>query len=133
MTNLFAIRGTDPKIIKDVTDPIGEQNDFYLPYFAQKASLILGAWGTLGTFLNRSAAMGKLNLDIKCLGVTQNNQPKHPLYLKKDTQIQNWNKNNCNDCLIGKDRDYLDQPCWDCLHTTPPKTKFYQPLENSRL
>lgn len=91
MTNLFAIRGTDPKILKEVPDPIGRENDMYLEYSAKKAQLIIGAWGTLGTFMNRSLAVKKLIPDLKCLGVTQNNQPKHPLYLKKETKWMDWN------------------------------------------
>lgn len=90
MTNLFAIRGTDPKILKEVADPIGNENDMYLDYSAKKAQLIVGAWGTLGTFMNRSSAVKALIPEIKCLGVTQNNQPKHPLYLKKETTWMDW-------------------------------------------
>jgi hypothetical protein len=91
MTNLFAIRGTDPKILKEVVDPIGMENDSYLVEMAQKTQLVIGAWGTLGTFMKRSAAVKALIPNIKCLGVTQNHQPKHPLYLKKDTPFIDWN------------------------------------------
>lgn len=91
MMNLFAIRGTDPKILKEVADPIGIENDNYLVEMAKKAQLIIGAWGTLGTFMNRSSEVKELIPEIKCLGVTQNNQPKHPLYLKKGTKWMDWN------------------------------------------
>lgn len=90
MVNLFAIRGTDPKILKEVPDPIGPENDLYLQKMAHESQLIIGAWGTLGTYLNRNTAVKKLLPTIKCLGVTQNHQPKHPLYLPKETTWIDW-------------------------------------------
>ena len=91
MVNLFAIRGTDPQILKEVSDPIGPQNDFYLKSMAEKSDLIIGAWGVDGVYKNRGVTIKKLIPDMNCLGITKNGQPKHPLYLKKDTKWMEWN------------------------------------------
>lgn len=44
VTNIFAIRGTDPKIIKSVRYPIGPSNNSYILECAKEAKLIVCAW-----------------------------------------------------------------------------------------
>lgn len=112
MMNLFAIRGTDPKIIKDVPDPIGEENDKYLKEMGEKASLILGAWGSHGIYQNRGKKVRSMFKLVHILGLTKNGQPKHPLYLKKETTIQEWIM-DCSTCRYNKYGPYSDQ-CIDC-------------------
>jgi|SRR6202035_4315503 len=48
MTNLFAFRETDPKIMKKHPVPIGPDNDRILLMYAADAGLILCAWGRRG-------------------------------------------------------------------------------------
>lgn len=88
MTNIFAFRATDPKVMKKQENPVGLDNDSHLLKCGARAGLIICAWGNHGSFINRDLTVTNfLNsnfLDMHCLGVSQSGQPKHPLYLKKD-------------------------------------------------
>lgn len=96
MTNLFAFRATDPDVMKEqlypISDPDGDRNnDGWIQETASGAGLILCAWGNHGSFLDRS---GKVSFALKtlfpaklvALAMTNAMQPKHPLYIKADTE-----------------------------------------------
>ena len=83
--NLFALRSTDPAVMKAHNAPIGPENDAYLDKLIQQADLIVCAWGAHGKFRNRGdnvlrriRAAGKTP---HCLRMTKAGQPEHPLYL----------------------------------------------------
>lgn len=88
MTNLFAWRATDPKEMKKVSDPVGEQNDFWLTKVANHAHHTVAVWGKDGNHLGRANHVKKLfRLTagmLWCLSVNQDGTPGHPLYLRKD-------------------------------------------------
>lgn len=87
MMNAFAVRGTDPRVLKETPDPVGPENDFWLAAMAGQASRIVAAWGNHGLFRNRQEEV--LNLipqEIYCLGVTKAGAPRHPLYLRRDAR-----------------------------------------------
>jgi hypothetical protein len=86
MANIFAIRGTDPKILKEVEDPVGAENDYYLYQMAEQSQLIVCAWGDHGKLLGRGQ---KVRTDfhyrvLSCLSLNMSGEPSHPLYLRKD-------------------------------------------------
>jgi len=85
MLNLFAFKATLPKDLKLAAQPIGEENDMYLTRYAEKSSLIIGAWGNHGVFLNRGSEVIEMFPAMHCLKMTKMNQPAHPLYLRADT------------------------------------------------
>ncbi len=86
MLNIFAYRATDPKDMKAAPDPVGVDNDAYILRVADKAGLIVAAWGNHGGYLERGREVCQLLADrkIHCLGITKAGMPKHPLYLKAD-------------------------------------------------
>lgn len=89
MTNLFAIRATDPKIMLAHKEPVGLENDEYLSSLAKDAGMILAAWGNHGSHKARDWDVRQLiekTKQMKSLGKTKIGQPKHPLYIKADTQ-----------------------------------------------
>ena len=91
MTNLFAFRATDPNVMKEHSSPIGDRNDRWLDETSQNAGLILFAWGNHGTHLDRAATVSavlcaKYRLKTVALEMTKAMQPKHPLYIKADTE-----------------------------------------------
>lgn len=86
MTNAFAFRATDPDDMKAEPFPIGEENDAALASLAAGAGMILAAWGVHGSHLGRDKALLATLPPLHCLGVTRAGQPKHPLYIKADTQ-----------------------------------------------
>jgi len=87
--NIFALRSTDPKGLKQVDDPIGPGNDAAIVKLAKRADLVIVGWGTHAKLLDRHKQVLDLLRPIcepKCLGITQGGFPKHPLYLRKDIE-----------------------------------------------
>lgn len=87
MADLFAYRSTDPQNLYGAKDPIDPENNNYLLNLHQKCDQTLVAWGNHGNFLNRdNEVINLLHKEIYCLGITKNNQPKHPLYIRADQE-----------------------------------------------
>jgi|TARA_B110000908_G_scaffold85322_1_gene101937 hypothetical protein len=97
VTNIFAWRDTDPRNMKDASDPIGAENDATLMEGAEWATLIIAAWGTHGAHLNRGAdvavLLGSTGQPLYHLGLSKHGHPKHPLYLPYTQQPQIWLSN----------------------------------------
>jgi hypothetical protein len=96
MLNLFALRSTDPKVMKASNAPIGKMNDFWLQHFTFHTNAIWCAWGAHGSHQGRDEAVKKIVHDswnrtshpVDCLGVTKHGHPKHPLMLPYSTLLQ---------------------------------------------
>jgi hypothetical protein len=87
--NLFAYRSRDPKQLYSVIDPIGPNNDEYLRQLAENVGAIILAYGDRGIYLDRGETVRRSLFsrhDLYCLGITRKQQPRHPLYLKKNTR-----------------------------------------------
>lgn len=83
VTNIFALRSTDPKALYLATDPVGPDNDRWILEVAKQASLVVAGWGAHGILRHRSFDLrGMLKpFHVKCLGKTKDGEPRHPLYL----------------------------------------------------
>lgn len=94
VTNIFAFRATDPKVMRAVEDPIGPGNDAAILDSAAWADMILCAWGNHGLHRDRGAAVSALLRQMAVplfhLGLTGHNQPRHPLYVGYDRQPELW-------------------------------------------
>ena len=94
MLNLFAFRATKPGDMKSATDAIGPENDACIAQVVQQCGCVVAAWGSHGTHLDRWWHVKKLLRSIFVplhhLGLTSGGQPKHPLYLKADTERIEW-------------------------------------------
>ena len=98
VVNLFALRCTDPNVMKAHPAPVGEMNDQVIRHVRAMTgwrSLWFVAWGTHGVHLGRDAAVGELlhELQVKpiCLGnLTLNGQPRHPSRLSNDVELLSW-------------------------------------------
>lgn len=88
--NLFAARTPEPDVMKKQADPIGPANDDHILIEAEHCDLIVAAWGTHGAFMDRDQAVLDLlkGFDLHCMGRTKDGHPKHPLYLRNDTQLE---------------------------------------------
>lgn len=84
MLNIFAYKAARPEKLKKAVDPAGSENDLYLARYAEKSSLIIGAWGNHGNYLNRGSEVMKKFPGMHILKMTKQNQPAHPLYLRAD-------------------------------------------------
>lgn len=88
MTNLFAFRATDPKVMKSVENPVGEDNQHHLLDISSKAGVVIAAWGNHGTYrcmdLTVKQWLGSIGVQLMCLRKSKDGNPVHPLYLPKD-------------------------------------------------
>lgn len=103
--NLFAYRATLPSGLKNAPDPVGELNDQYLNLYREKSEQVVVAWGVHGAFRGRAGEVlleGILGDEIYCLGLTKEGYPRHPLYLRGDTERERylWNKAANNESQI---------------------------------
>jgi hypothetical protein len=94
IVNLFGLVDRDPKVLRTARDPIGPENNSHVAAVARKAGRIVAAWGAFPGARDRANAM-RLRLAVErvellCLGVTKAGHPRHPLYLRADTQLVPW-------------------------------------------
>lgn len=91
ITNLFAFRSTDKKVMMAAADPVGWGNNRHLLRVANDASLIVAAWSRDGVHQHRSAAVKHLLrfCRLHYLRLTLN-EPWHPLYLPDQTRPTLW-------------------------------------------
>lgn len=94
VVNLFAFRATDPVRLRAARDPIGCRNDEAIVNWCAVADKIVCAWGTKGKLLGRDKQVLELlkfnGFQLHFLQLTKELHPKHPLYVKGDTQSQKW-------------------------------------------
>lgn len=89
VTNIFALRATDPEVMKAHAEPIGTSNIVVINQVAREADLVICAWGNHGMHLNRGEQVRRLltkdGLSNKLHYLQLNHssgEPAHPLYLK---------------------------------------------------
>ena len=87
MVNLFSYRSTLPSELKNVKNPIGNDNDLQIIELSKKADIAVAAWGNEGTLLNRDKEVKKILPNLMCLKINKSGQPSHPLYQKKDLKL----------------------------------------------
>ena len=88
--NLFAARHNKPHGLRTTSDPVGPHNDAVLRALSELAEHTFVAWGAQGRLHSRAAAVVPLLRRPRCLGVTANGQPRHPLYVRGDVVDQPW-------------------------------------------
>jgi len=88
--NIFALRSTDPRTLYGHPEPIGPDNDRHLLGEALRADRVVAAWGIHGGYKLRGATVLQMLLelkrDVQMLGQTKDGHPRHPLYLRADTE-----------------------------------------------
>jgi len=91
VANLFALRATDPKALKAADEPIGAVNDGWLDKVIRESKVCIAAWGAHSFAAARAKEVGERFGDqLFCLGTTKAGHPKHPLYLRSDTQPEKF-------------------------------------------
>lgn len=91
VVNLYALRTSDPRSLSAHRDPVGPDNDAHIACEASRHEVAIVGWGAhrgvglLGRLEHRQrvATVERLlaGLDVRCLGRTAENHPRHPLYL----------------------------------------------------
>jgi hypothetical protein len=88
MVNLFAYRTSSPKVLRASIDPIGPANEEWLDFATKNSRIVVAAWGNSGEFLNRGRDFSRKHVGrLKCLGLTNMSMPRHPLYVRADTTL----------------------------------------------
>ncbi|OXR47888.1 hypothetical protein PuT2_15460 [Pusillimonas sp. T2] len=93
VANLYALRSPNPTALWSHTDPVGPDNDRHLLKLAKSHSDIVCAWGNNA----RADRVGHVVQLLKnqgatlwCLGQTNSGAPRHPLYVKSDQELLEW-------------------------------------------
>ena len=67
-------------------DPVGPKNDRAFRYWRKRVEMIVAAWGANCPASREQAVCAEIGRTIHCLGRTKAGRPKHPLYLRAETQ-----------------------------------------------
>ncbi|MET7843665.1 DUF1643 domain-containing protein [Streptomyces sp. NPDC005356] len=93
VVNLFALRSKDPGQLRHHRDPIGPFNEAALIEATDDAVRIVAAWGDARRSERACQAHAVTALlvghghALDCLGLTGKGHPRHPLYVRDETQL----------------------------------------------
>jgi hypothetical protein len=92
MANIFGLRTPYPKEMMAAKDPVGPGNDASLQLAATRCEKIVAAWGAIGEYQSRAAAVAQLfpGRELWCLGTTKDGHPRHPLYVAGKQPLVRW-------------------------------------------
>jgi hypothetical protein len=95
VVNLFAYRAPQPSELFALNyddDPVGEHNQEMVRRAADRAGMIICAWGAHGAYLGQDeTVLGWLGERKRhALGLTKAGHPSHPLYLPAKSQPQEF-------------------------------------------
>jgi hypothetical protein len=98
MMNAYAFRATKPANMWKgrhtddspvvTSDPVGPGNDEAFGYRRTQAGLYIAAWGAHCEPERELQVCRAIGTTIHCLGRTKDGRPRHPLYLKADTELE---------------------------------------------
>ena len=98
IVNLFGLRATDPRELRNHANPVGPHNDDHVLAAIRSvddaAGLIVCAWGARGGYLARDRAVLGLirstGMTPHVLGLTRGGHPRHPLYMPRNATPRPW-------------------------------------------
>ena len=93
VVNLYALRSTDPKALWRHDDPVGPMNDYLLREAARACGGVVCAWGANARPDRVAAAVEafrSVGAKLHCLGTTKDGHPRHPLYVRGDQTLLDW-------------------------------------------
>jgi hypothetical protein len=87
MLNLWALRGTDPRDLRNHPDPVGPGWAEVFDEAVRDAGFVVGAWGTAPLSAGARVArrridqvvdrLAELGLEMRCVGQTVDGEPRH--------------------------------------------------------
>jgi hypothetical protein len=94
VVNLFSIVSSCPKVLAANPESIDLENDLHIIRTARSSSLVVCAWGAFPAAQDRGQRVTTLLHDegvaTHCLGKTKGGYPRHPLYLRANTKLEEW-------------------------------------------
>lgn len=93
VVNLYALVSTERANLYRAEDPVGIENDAHVALAAREASRIIVAWGADPPHIERvRTVLAILRTNAKvalhCLGRTRGGDPRHPVRLSYDTELE---------------------------------------------
>lgn len=101
VVNLYAGRATDPIDLLAMDDPEGPENRkaWSEVMWDREPDFIVAAWGAERKWLPVSQTLRRWLVCVQrpmlCLGTTKSGAPRHPLYVKKDQPLIEWEGWRC--------------------------------------
>ena len=91
VVNLYGYRATNPKKLWTVDDLHGPENTKFVATAVRGADIVVCAWGNNARMADVYDFLDRYEFKkLKCLGVTKTGMPKHPLYIKSDQELLNY-------------------------------------------
>lgn len=94
VTNIFAIRATDPRDMKLHPRPVGVANDHFILEAARESAAVVAAWGNHGSHELRGAEVRNMlatyEIKLDCMAINKSGEPKHPLYVARSIRPKLW-------------------------------------------
>lgn len=92
VVNLFALRATNPKELQKHLNPIGPKNDLCIEEEVKKHAngIVIAAWGSNRFAFDRADSVACAFGPFKCLGTNLDGNPRHPLYVKSDQPLEDY-------------------------------------------
>lgn len=87
VVNLFGLRSPHPRDLVTSEEPVGPGNDRAVRRAVREAAAVVVAWGNLPGVLTARGDLARrwLPSEALCLGVTQQGEPRHPLFVPGTT------------------------------------------------
>lgn len=99
VVNLYGIRATDSNTLSLFDDPVGPENDKWIRWAYDRAEITIAAWGNSVRKVpdHEQRIVAVLDLvdypyksHLLCFGRTARGQPKHPLMLSNNAQLEDY-------------------------------------------
>jgi len=102
VVNLYAFRSTDPKGLKTTSDPIGPENRKHIQELVGSVDRVIYAWGNKE---KEPQWLRELITTPYCIALSTKGIPKHPLYLKGDSQPILYLRDACQGATVGSEEE----------------------------
>ncbi len=90
VVNLFALRTAKPTGLAKVLDPVGLENLGWIEHAVGLSDRVVCAWGASGAYMCQDQrVLGWIDgaCQPRCLGVTKDGHPRHPLYVPYSAKL----------------------------------------------
>lgn len=95
VVNLYAMVATEPDDLYSSTNRVGAFNDEWILQAAALSKVRIACWGAHALARRRVDSVSKLldGYELKCFGRNADGSPRHPLYLPKTSQLEDFHVN----------------------------------------
>lgn len=95
LVNLFSLVSSNPKTLIGYNHDFGFIDDF-IDWYSQDCKTVIFAWGAFKEAKDRAKFIIDKYPNALCFGHNKDSSPKHPLYLKGNTNLINFKNESSN-------------------------------------